>query len=237
MIAHRGSSAHYPENTLSAFEAAVEAGADIVELDVRRTADGALVISHDGAFATPEGILYVAEVRLGEIRHLRPEMPTLDEALELLRGRVALELEVKNIPQEIGYEPSGTTIASDVVAALRRHAFADAFVASFDAECLDSVRALDGEIPTGFLVEPTVNLDQALEVAAVRHAFLLPEAAALEAIGRAFIDRAHIRGVRICTWTADDPAAIERLFELGADAVETNDPALGVSVRDSLAGG
>lgn len=215
----------------------MDAGADIVELDVRRTADGALVITHDGAFATPEGVRYVAELTLGEIRHLRPEMPTLDEALELLRGRVALEVEIKNVPQEIGYEPSGTKIARDVLGALRGHAFTDALVASFDADSLDSVRAIDAERPTGLLVEPTVNLDRALELVAVRHAFLLPEAAALEAAGKAFIDRAHLRDVRVCAWFADEPAAIERLFELGADAVETNDPATGVRVRDAFTKG
>jgi len=152
----------------------------------------------------------------------------------VLRGRVALEVEIKNDPQEPGYELSGTTIAADVVAALRRHSFTDAFVAAFDVECLRSVKELDRGVATGLLLDPPGDLEHALEKAAAGHAFLLPEASALEVAGRAFIDRAHERDVRICTWTADNPAAIERLFELGVDAVETNDPAVGVTVRDRI---
>jgi glycerophosphoryl diester phosphodiesterase len=223
VVAHRGASAQHPENTLDAFEAAVDAGADIVEFDVRRSADGALVVAHDAT-----------ELTLAEIKRLQPEIPTLDEVLEQLHGRVALEVEIKNAPAEAGYEPAGATVARDVVAALRRHAFADAFVASFDAECLRSVEELDPATATGLLVEPVHDLGRALEIAAGRHAFLLPEATALERAGRTFIDAAHDRGVRVCTWTGDDAPTIERLFELGADAVETNDPALGVRVRDSL---
>jgi glycerophosphoryl diester phosphodiesterase len=223
VVAHRGASAHRPENTLSAFEAAVAAGADIVELDVRRSADGVLVVVHDPT-----------ELALPELRRLQPEIPTLDEVLEQLRGRVALEVEIKNAPGETGYEPAGTEIVRDVIAALRRNAFTDAFISSFDPECLQSVEELDPEIPTGLTVERSSDLDHALALAAGRHAFLLPEATALESAGREFIDRAHDRDVCVCTWTVDDEAAIERLFALGADAVETNDPALGVRARHSF---
>lgn len=225
MVAHRGASAHYPENTLAAFDAAVEAGADIVELDVRWSADGALVVVHDPT-----------ELTLAEIRRLQPGIPTLDEVLEHLRGRAALEVEIKSVPDEPGYESSGAAIAREVVGALRRHSFTDAFISSFDAECLFQVSALDPAMATGLQVEASNDLDRALEVTAGRHAFLLPESSALESAGRAFIDGAHERGVRICAWTVDDPAGIERLFELGADAVETNDPALGVRVRDAIRG-
>lgn len=223
MVAHRGASAHYPENTLSAFEAAVAAGADIVELDVRRSADGVLVVVHDPT-----------ELTLSELNRRQPEIPTLDEVLEQLRGRVALEVEIKNAQDEAGYEPSGTEIARDVIAALRRHAFADAFITSFDPECLLSIETWDPARATGLTVEPSADLDHALELAAGRHAFLLPEATVLERAGREFIVRAHERDVRVCAWTVDDEAAIERLFVLGVDAVETNDPALGVRARDSL---
>jgi glycerophosphoryl diester phosphodiesterase len=218
VVAHRGASAHYPENTLAAFDAAVAAGADIVEFDVRRTPDGALVISHDAV--EPTG----------------PQLPTLDETLELLRGRAALEVEIKNVPREPGYEPRGAAIARDVVAALRRHEFTDAFIASFDPECLLSVREL-AQIPTGLLVEPFDDLEHAFAASVGRHAFLLPEAGALERAGKSFIDRAHERDIRISAWTVDDAEAIERLFELGVDAVETNDPALGVRARDSFRAG
>lgn len=155
--------------------------------------------------------------------------------LEALRGRVALEVEIKNVPGEPGYEPAGAGIAAEVVAALRSHAFREAFVASFDEACLRSVQGLDADRETGLLVNPERDLGRSLEIATSgRHGFLLPEARALEDVGGGFIDRAHESGVRICTWTVDDADVIERLFELGVDAVETNDPALGVGVRDRI---
>lgn len=208
----------------------MDAGADVVEFDVRRTADSGLVVVHDPTIAEAP----VAELTLSELRRLRPQIPNLDETLELLRGRVALEVEIKNHPHETGYEPAGRTIAGDVVAALRAHAFKDAFVSSFDEECLRSVNELDDGIATGLLVDESADLDGALEFVAARHGFLLPEASALERAGRVFIDRAHERGVRLCAWIVDDAPTLERLYGLGVDAIETNDPALGATVRDSL---
>lgn len=205
------------------------AGADVVEFDVRRSADGVLVVRHDPTIESAN----VCDLTLDELRAMQPNIPTLDDVLDLLRGRAALEVEIKNVPGESGYEPSGATIARDVVATLRRHAFAEAFVSSFDEECLRSVKEVDGGIATGLQVD--ADLEPALDIVAGRHAFLLPEVGALERAGRPFIDRAHERDVRICAWTVDDAAGFQRVFELGADAVETNDPALGVRVRDSLA--
>jgi glycerophosphoryl diester phosphodiesterase len=228
IVAHRGASAQHRENTLSAFEAAVGAGVDFVELDVRRCRDGGLAVAHDPTIEANGGVA-ISDLTLAELKRLQPDTPSLDEVLEVLRGRVALEVEIKNVAGEPGYEPGAATIARDVVAALRTHRFADAFVASFDDACLDAVKECDSQIATGLL------LDGSCDVSVFdRDAFLLPEYGALEAAGRGFIDEAHDRGVRICTWEVDDPAAIERLFELGADAVETNDPAVGVAVRDRV---
>jgi glycerophosphoryl diester phosphodiesterase len=231
VVAHRGDSAHFRENTLRAFDTAVEAGADIVEFDVRRTADGRLVVVHDATLGPP-GSAEVSNLKLAEVRELQPQIPTLEATLELLRGRVVLEVEIKNIPGEAGYEPYARTIARDVVAALQRHRFTDAFIASFDHECLCSVRELDPGVATGFLLDSTGDLERALELAAGSHTFLLPEATTLERAGAEFIRRARRQAVCICAWTVDDPEAMRRLLELGVDAFETNDPALGVAVRD-----
>ena len=235
IVAHRGASARHPENTLRAFEAAVQAGADFIELDVRRCSDGGLAVTHDPTVESDEGGTFaICELSLAELKRLRAQTPSLDEVLEALRGRAALEVEIKNARGEPGYEPTGVTIAREVVAAMQAHCFADAFVASFDGRCLDAVKDCDPQISTGLLLEGSDDLARALEAVAGRDAFLLPEAAALEAAGRAFIEQAHDRGVRVCTWEVDDPSVIERLFELGADAVETNDPAAGVAVRDRI---
>jgi glycerophosphoryl diester phosphodiesterase len=215
---------------LASFDAAVEAGADIVEFDVRQSADGALVIRHDPTIGSSN----LSDLTLAEIRAMQPEIPTLGEALDLLHARVALEVEIKNVPGEPGYEPAGKGIARDVLAVLRQHAFADAVIASFDADCLRSVREIDRQFPTGLLLDSPADLNDALETAAPHYSFLLSEATLLADAGQDFIERAQERGLRICAWTVDDTAEMVNLFQRGVDAVETNDPALGVRTREQV---
>ena len=92
------------------------------------------------------------------------------------------------------------------------------------------MKECDPKIATGLLLHGSCDL----AALADRDAFVLPEYRALEAAGRRFVEEAHDRGIRVCTWEVDDPEAIERLFELGVDAVETNDPAVGVAARDRV---
>ena len=95
VVAHRGASVEQPENTIEAFEAAIEAGADAVEFDVRLTADGVPVVMHDPDVSrTTGGAGLVSEITVAEIRKLG--IPTLEEALACLAGRVAADIELKN---------------------------------------------------------------------------------------------------------------------------------------------
>src|SRR5439155_14345872 len=93
VVAHRGASRVAPENTLEAFEAALALGADGVELDVHRTADGALVVHHDAAVP---GFGVLAAAPLAAIRAARPAVPTLEDALDVCRGHL-VNVEVKNL--------------------------------------------------------------------------------------------------------------------------------------------
>ena len=153
VVAHRGASALHHENTLRAFEAAVEAGADVVELDVRRCVDGGLAVVHDATFeADGRGSLAISELTLAELKQLRPHTPSLDEVLEQLRGRVALEVEIKNVRGRARLRARGRDDrAATWWRRCGRTTFADAFVASFDGACLDTVKACDPEIATGLL--------------------------------------------------------------------------------------
>src|SRR5258708_12273995 len=96
VLGHRGASAVAPENTVAAFTRARELGADGVELDVRRSADGVLVVHHD-----PEvrGVGLIASLSFAELRAARPELATLEEALAACRGLV-VNAEVKSLPWE-----------------------------------------------------------------------------------------------------------------------------------------
>src|SRR5581483_10946121 len=108
VVAHRGASATHPENTLPAFEAALAAGAPLVELDVRLSADGVPVVVHDPEVSrTTDGAGWVHELTLEDLRSLnagtadRPaQIPTLDEVLRAVSGRGGVAHEIKNVPGE-----------------------------------------------------------------------------------------------------------------------------------------
>jgi glycerophosphoryl diester phosphodiesterase len=243
IVAHRGASASYPENTLQSFQGAIEAGADAVELDVRMTSDGVPVIMHDLEVAnTTDGEGFVHRLTLAEIKALdaskgrgpRAEVPTLAEALDLLSGRAGVNIEVKNLPGEPSFDSPKEAAAEAVVRMLHGRGFdGPALVCSFNWLSIERVQAMDGGIATGFLTTALIDPSAALVyVKAKGHQFVLPQAPALFQAGRAFVDAAHADGVQVGTWTVDDPAAIEQLFEMGVDAVATNDPEKAVPIRD-----
>lgn len=208
VIAHRGASADRPENTLEAFGEAIRQGADGVELDVRRAADGALVVRHDplvpGA-ALPESA------------------PLLDAALDACRG-VLVNIEVKNLPHEPGWDPS-EQVAGDVVGVLAARGWVDrVVVSSFAVATLDAVRAAGPSVPTGLLTLPAFGQLAALELVLERgHRALHPHH---EALTPALVAAAHKAGVTVTTWTVDDPDRLRAVAALGVDAVITNRPGL-----------
>ena len=152
VVAHRGASATYPENTLEAFEGAVSAGADIVEPDVRLTADGTPVVMHDvDVAATTNGHGFVHTLSLAEVKRLdasagkgpRAEVPTLDEALSTLSGRAGINIEIKNLPGEPSFDSPREAAAEAVVEALDRLGFdGTVLVSSFNWLSIERVRKL-----------------------------------------------------------------------------------------------
>lgn len=243
VVAHRGASAAYPENTLESFEGAVEAGADIVELDVRLTADNVAVILHDlDVSATTDGSGFVHELTLVQVKLLdasggtgpRTEIPTLREALELLSGRAGINVEIKNLPGEPSFDSPREAVAEQAVGLLHETGFDGAvLVSSFNWLSIERVQDLDPGIPTGFLTTAAIDPWASLVYArSRRHAYVLPQAPALYEAGKEFVDAAHDERIQVGTWTVDDREAIERLFQMGVDAVATNDPAAAVPIRD-----
>lgn len=139
VIAHRGASADAPDNSLSAFEVAIEAGADLVELDVRRTADGLLVAHHSARRrGVPVGRLTYEEL----VRRSRYRPPALEEVLTLCSGRVGVDVEMK----EPGYE------AETVELLERRLSPEQAVVTSFHAGVIQEVKSLRPSLRCGLVV-------------------------------------------------------------------------------------
>jgi glycerophosphoryl diester phosphodiesterase len=243
VVAHRGASAAAPENTLRAFDEAVAAGADVVELDVRMTIDGVAVVLHDLDVSTrTNGSGLVHQLTLAEVKRLDAsggagspqEVPTLEEALRRLSGRVGVDIEIKNLPSEPSFDSPREEAAAETVRLLEATVFrGPVLVSSFNWLTIERVRVLDPSVATGLICTSLLRPDEALAYAErAGHAFVLPPAASVSEAGRPFVERAHAAGVRVGTWTVDEPGETERLFEMGVDAVATNDPASAVPVRD-----
>jgi glycerophosphoryl diester phosphodiesterase len=248
VVAHRGASTVAPENTVPAFEAAIEAGADVIELDVRLTADGVPVILHDpDVSATTGGAGLLHTLSLAEVKGLRRsaggsgghEIPTLAEALEAIARSpdVGADLDIKNIPGEPAFDSPEEAILRATLEAVEEVAFpGPVLVSSFNWITIERCKQLAPEVPTGFLTVAAVDPHAALAYARQHgHEFVLPHVAALLKAGERFVETAHGDGVRIGTWTVDDEEDLGRLFAWGVDAVASNHPALAVAVRDRVA--
>ncbi len=242
VVAHRGASADYPENTLESFEGAIGAGADLVELDVRLSADGIAVIMHDADVSvTTDGSGFVHQLSVAQLKRLdasherghRVEVPTFREALDTLRGRTGVNVEIKNMPGEPAFDSPREAVAEEVLRELDQCEFpGPVLVSSFNWLSIERVREARPDLPTGFLASAVIDPAAALAyVRSAGHTHVLPQALALLEAGSGFVEEAHHSGIGVGTWTVDDPADMERLFAMGVDALATNRPDLAVAVR------
>ena len=228
ITAHRGAKAVAPENTMAAFKAAMDAGADFIELDVQHTRDRQVVVLHDADFMRMGGDprrvadLTAAEVAMIDIGSKRgPQFagehaPTLEEVIDLVRGRMKINIELKyNVP-----DPG---LAPAVVELLRREDFIDQVViTSLDYAALKQVESIEPRIRTGHIVTAAVG-----DVLRTEADFLsLNSAKATTSLVR----RARAVGKDVAVWTVNDPEVMLRMIERGVDNIITDDPALLVRV-------
>jgi glycerophosphoryl diester phosphodiesterase len=223
MIAHRGASRDEPENTIAAFRRAVELGADGIELDARRTADGAIVVHHDARL--PGG---AAIVELGRAE-LPPAVPTLGDALDACAGAF-VNIEVKNDPGEPDHDPDDAVVAA-VVAEIGRRPDPPGrwLISSFRLETIDRSRQLAPEIPTAWLVEELSD-DTPQRLREAGHTAIHPWDPVVTA---AEIERFHAHGLAVNVWTCNDPARAVQLARWGVDGICTDVPD---AIRAALAG-
>jgi glycerophosphoryl diester phosphodiesterase len=211
VLGHRGMGAGEGENTVGAFAEALRLGADGVELDVRRTADGALAVHHD---AVVPGRGPVAELRVAD---LPSSVPLLEEVLEVTAGEF-VNIEVKNFPGEPGFDPDELTAGQ--VAALVTERRLVGIVSSFSTASLDAFRAAAPEVATGLLTVPSHDPARALALAvSAGYSALHPHH---DAVTAEVVAAAHERGLAVNTWTVNDPDRMEALARFGVDAVITD---------------
>jgi glycerophosphoryl diester phosphodiesterase len=222
VIAHRGASGCRPENTLPAFALAVEQGADMIETDLHRTRDGAVVVTHDEELAGLGGHGGVDDATLAQVRALDAgggeRVPTLEEALDAFGPRIAFNLELK---RGVRGEHPGLEGAA-LVAVERRGLLARTLFSSFYDPVLHRLRDLCREARIGLLLSrrfPDGALARARSLGAEA---LHPEASLVDG---ELVRAAHGEDLAVYAYTVDDPDAMRRLLDLGVDGLFTNYPA------------
>ena len=211
IIGHRGAPVVALENTLPAFEAAIAAGADGIEFDVRLSRDGVPVIIHDDTLTRTHGVRRrVAELTGDELRSFG--VPSLRELFELMSGNsLLLCLEIKS------REPELAELCCRMV---REFEFEERII----IECFDLNVLRDVDLKKAALFEPRMQTEQSVidrslavgaTVLALHHRMAKPS----------LVEKAKLVGLTVVVWTVDDPLWVATARSLGIAALITNDPA------------
>jgi len=233
ILAHRGASHERPENTMLAFRRAAEVHADGLEMDVHLLPDGTLIVRHDavlGRCEEKEGSIYgYTGDKLKQIcvcgdkkAYSEAVMPEFEELLSWLdTNDLFLNCEIKSNGFTRGIEDR-------VVAAVKAHGLTDRVIfSSFDHYLLDALKQKYPEMAVGTLYGSCFGMDMAAYCAAHHFNAIHPHFADVTAEQ---VAKCHANGIAVNVWTVDEPADLRRMFDLGVDAVISNDPAKAIAV-------
>jgi len=237
VIAHRGASGTAPENTLAAIEQAIADQADWVEIDLRQTADNALVVLHDKSVKrTTNGRGKVNNMTLEQLRKLdagswfsprfsEERIPTLDEVLETVKGRCKLLIEVKSDQKQLD------VLAHNLALTIQRHqAHEWCVVQSFGSIVLEALSNLDDTLVLNklavykhpslpFVYDGSVQTKNLLKLD-----YLTAINLNYKYLTRRAIRSIHSKGKHIFCWTVNKPRAIRKLIRWGVDGIITDYP-------------
>ena len=242
---HRGARALRPENTIPAFEYAIEAGADVLEMDVAVTKDNVLVISHDPHINAeictgPHPGIAIHELTAAELRQYdcgalknphfprqQPvpgtRIPTLDEVLNLApHGTFQFNIETKSFPDHPELTPPPEVFSKMMLDEIRKHKLESrVIVQSFDFRTLVAMKTLAPEIRLATLWEggarPFVDIAREGQAGIISPMFSL--------VTHDQVKSAHTAGVEVVPWTANRPEDWQKLIDAGVDAIISDDPA------------
>ncbi len=220
-ISHRGEHLHHPENTMPAFQEAIRLGADYIEVDVRTTADGKLILSHDATVnRCTNGQGEVSKMTFDELRALDagiksgPEfagtrMPSFDEVLDVARGKIGIYVDVKQVS------------AQDLVTHIREHGMSD-HVVIYSGRISRDIQQIDPKLK---IMPESVNVDVVRRIVAELHAPVIafgasdwkPEIIKLakDSGAELYVDRMG---------ATDAPAGWQSAIDEGADGIQTDRP-------------
>jgi glycerophosphoryl diester phosphodiesterase len=238
IIAHRGSSAYAPENTLAAFELAASQDADAIELDVDLTRDGHVVVIHDATLdRTTDRQGRVADLTLEEIRRVDAgawkdaaftgeRVPLLEEVFEAVAQRLLINVEVKSMSLR------GAGLEAKVAALIEKHGLIDrVIISSFNPFALQRVKRLNVRLACGLIYAPDLPIF-------LRKAWLAPVIRGLNArhphysqVNKAIVDQFHAPGLAVSVWTVNQAGIVRAMAQAGVDGIIGDDPVL---IRETL---
>jgi glycerophosphoryl diester phosphodiesterase len=229
IFAHRGASAHAPENTLAAFELAAKQGAPAIEFDVKLTSDHQVIIIHDQTLnRTTNGSGAVTKQTLAALRDLDAgswksaefrgeKIPLLDEVLETVGKKVLMNIELTN------YATPFDGLVTEVVALVKKHGLQERIIfSSFYFTNLLTAHRLLPTVPCGQLI---LEGNQGwMQRTTARFMNLEAEHPYITDVTTELVQRLHAGGRRVHVWTVNEPADMRRLCACGVDGIFTDDP-------------
>ena len=228
IIAHRGASAHAPENTMTAFQLALDVHADGIELDVMLSKDGEVVVIHDDTVdRTTDGSGRVKDMTWQELQSLDAgegaAIPSLEAVFERFGGKFLINIELKN------YSSIFDPLPLKVAHLVKKHNLVDSvLISSFNPFNLPRVRRRIPDVRLGLITMP----------AKAKHwiwRFFVYDSLHphYDDVDKVLVSALHARGRQINVWTVDDPQEIRRLADLKVDGIITNDPTRAMEILES----
>lgn len=222
ITAHRGSYTQAPENTIKALKVAIENKADYAEIDVMRSKDGKVFLSHDYNFKRTAGVDKNAwdlnyedikkldvGIRMGK-KFKNEKMPLLEDAIEFSRGKIKLNIELKQ-------NDDSKEIAREVVKIIKAENFSNScIITSLDYKTLQEVKKLNPSLKVGYIIYFAKGNLQNLNV----DFYSIEESLLNESI----VKSAHKQNREVCVWTANDEERLKDLLAIGVDNIITDKP-------------
>lgn len=233
LIAHRGGRVWAPENTLAAFRRSVELGVDGIELDVQRCASGELVVFHDEDLSrTTNGAGLIRDCSFDELRRLSAGMwfdesfadervPLLSEVLELLQGKIELNIELKNSPIEY------PDMDDDLLEVIRDYSTETLIISSFDHKLMRKLHEKAPHLKIA-LLGAAVFLDLKETATAVGATYFHP---AFDCLRPDIVEEAHNAGLKVNVWTCNSQQEWRECLRMGVNGIVSDDP---VGLKDYL---
>lgn len=231
-VAHRGATAYAPENTIAAFDLAVQMKADYIEIDVQRSKDGELVVIHDTTVnRTTDGTGKVGDLTFEQLRNLDAGswkgkeftgelIPTFEEILDRYRGKVGILIELKAPELYPGVEEQ---VAESIKKRnLDKPKNEKIIIQSFNFESMKKMNKLLPTVPIGVLTSNTAHTTpEALQEFSTYADWFNPS---YGIVTKELVNQVHANGMQIGSWTVRSQEAADFLFEMGVDAIISDYP-------------